>query len=150
MSNDKSFDALDADSDAWTKGDSAKIYNLLEDSYTFSGLPNMAPVDKTSFRMFWLTFRSKVENVGGPPAVSSDFMVLKNSILRELGDYVVESGNWEVRNFGRGVYMTAARNGKIQWKEITMKPWNEERETSNSDENKGKDCIRSLHTFVKK
>eukprot|EP00092_Neocalanus_flemingeri_P068140 GFUD01083221.1.p1 GENE.GFUD01083221.1~~GFUD01083221.1.p1 ORF type:complete len:100 (-),score=33.49 GFUD01083221.1:166-465(-) len=97
--------------------------------------------------MFWVTFRSKIEDVGGPPAVSSDFMVLKNSILRELGDYVVESGNWKVRKFGRGVYMTAAMNGKILWKEITINPWDEEQEISNSDESKGKDRSPSLYTI---
>ena len=84
MANEINFDVLDAYSDGWAKGDSAKIYNLFADSFTFSGMPNMAAVDKVSFKMFWVTLRSKIEEMGGPTAVSSDFMVLKNSIIREV------------------------------------------------------------------
>ena len=42
MANEKNFDVLDAYSDGWAKGDSAKIYNYFSDSFTFSGMPNMS------------------------------------------------------------------------------------------------------------
>ena len=84
MSNDKNFDVLDAYSAGWAKGDAVKIYNLLADSYTFKGFPNMTPVDKENFMTFFFTFRSKVEDMGGPKAVSRDFMVQTNVILREV------------------------------------------------------------------
>merc|ERR1719186_644186 len=96
---------------------------------------------------FFFTFRSKVEDMGGPKAISRDFMVHKNVVLRELGDCVVEAGNWEVTKYGRGVYMNAVKYGKILWTELTMMPWEEENDTTDCD---GKDCIPSLHTFVKK
>eukprot|EP00091_Calanus_sinicus_P020500 TRINITY_DN5626_c0_g1_i4.p1 TRINITY_DN5626_c0_g1~~TRINITY_DN5626_c0_g1_i4.p1 ORF type:complete len:149 (-),score=37.34 TRINITY_DN5626_c0_g1_i4:55-501(-) len=148
MANEKNFDVLDAYSDGWAKGDSAKIYNYFSDSFTFSGMPDMPSIDKVSFKMFWVTFRSKIEDMGGPAAVSGQFMELNNTILRELGDSVVESGTWSVPKFGRGVYMYAARGGEVMWHEITMSPWGEEQ--AGKGESSTKDCISSLHTFVKK
>ena len=90
MANEKNFDVLDAYSDGWAKGDSAKIYNYFSDSFTFSGMPNMAPVDKVSFKMFWVTLRSNIEDMEGPAAVSGQFMELNNTILREVKYLLIE------------------------------------------------------------
>ena len=49
-------------SDGWAKGDSEIISEIVDDQYTFSGLPNMNPIDKANFKMFWVEFRSNVEN----------------------------------------------------------------------------------------
>ena len=101
MANEKNFDVLDAYSDGWAKGDSAKIYNYFSDSFTFSGMPNVAPVDKVSFKMFWVTLRSKIEDMGGPAAVSGQFMDLNNTILREVNYLIIEGKlicflSWEI------------------------------------------------------
>ena len=84
MSVEKSFDALDRYNSGWLKGDSAVIYRELADTYTFSGLPNVETVDKRGFKMFWVNFRSTVEDEGGPKAVSSRFMVLKCAVRKEV------------------------------------------------------------------
>ena len=39
-------------SDGWAKGDSEIISEIVDDQYTFSGLPNMNPIDKANFKMF--------------------------------------------------------------------------------------------------
>merc|ERR1711915_944613 len=86
--NEKNFDALDAYSTAWSNGNVARIYNLLSDRYSLSGLTsppfNTAPVSKESFKVFWASLRSKIEDMGGPTAASGNFMKLSNTILREV------------------------------------------------------------------
>ena len=52
--------ALDIYADGWAKGDSSIIYEVLNDSYKFSGLPNMDPVEKEKFKAFWVDFRSNI------------------------------------------------------------------------------------------
>eukprot|EP00092_Neocalanus_flemingeri_P096001 GFUD01122183.1.p1 GENE.GFUD01122183.1~~GFUD01122183.1.p1 ORF type:complete len:119 (+),score=42.57 GFUD01122183.1:108-464(+) len=113
-------DALDSYSLGWARGDSSIIYKIADDSYTFSGLPNMEPVDKLNFKMFWVNFRSNVEDGGGPKATSSEFMKFKNVIRREVGDALVESGQWEVPGFAAGLYISMARDGRVMWEEATM------------------------------
>ena len=56
-------EALNTYSLGWARGDSAIIYRVVDDSYTFSGLPNMEPIDKINFKMFWEKFRSNMEMV---------------------------------------------------------------------------------------
>ena len=86
--NEKNFDALDAYSTAWSNGNVTRIYNLLSDRYSLSGLTsppsNTAPVSKESFKVFWASLRSKIEDMGGPTAASGNFMQLSNTILREV------------------------------------------------------------------
>ena len=87
LENEKNFDVLDSYSDGWTKGHSTQIFNLLADSYSFSGVPNIpcdVPVDKGNFNLFWTAFRSKIKEVGEP--VDGKFMLLENSILREVNN----------------------------------------------------------------
>ena len=84
MSDTENIQALDTYSLGWARGDSAIIYKIVDDSYTFSGLPNMEPVDKLNFKMFWVNFRSNVEDGGGPQSVSSDFMKFKNVVRRKV------------------------------------------------------------------
>ena len=86
--NEKNFDALDAYSTAWSNGNVTRIYNLLSDRYSLSGLnsppSHTAPVSKESFKVFWASLRSKIEDMGGPTAASGNFMQLTNTILREV------------------------------------------------------------------
>ena len=86
--NEKNFDPLDAYSSAWSNGNVARIYNLLSDRYSLSGLTsppfNTVPVSKESFKVFWASLRSKIEDMGGPTAASGNFMKLSNTILREV------------------------------------------------------------------
>lgn len=117
---DENSQALDTYSVGWAKGDSSIIYEVVDDSYTFSGLPNMDPVDKSNFKMFWKTFRSNVEVGGGPKAASNEFMKFKNIIRRKVLDTLVESGQWSVPGYAEGLYMSMARNGKVMWEEATM------------------------------
>ena len=84
MSNEGNFDVLDTYSEGWANGDSTKMYNAMSDAFTFSGMPNMETVDKMSFKMFFATFRSKIEDMGGPTASSENLMELSNTILREV------------------------------------------------------------------
>jgi hypothetical protein len=53
-------------------------------SYSFSGLPNMDPIDKINFKMFWVNFRSNIEDGGGPKSVSGEFMKFKKIIRRNV------------------------------------------------------------------
>ena len=97
LENEKNFDVLDSYSDGWTKGDSTQISNLLADSYSFSGMPNIpwdGPVDKRNFNIFWTAFRSKVKEMGGP--ADGPFMVLDNSILREVN---IKNKNLKINYF---------------------------------------------------
>merc|ERR1719186_2190191 len=63
--------------------------------------------------MFWVNFRSNIEDGGGPKSVSSEFMKFKNVIRRQVGDSVVESGQWILPGFAEGVYMTEAKDGRL-------------------------------------
>ena len=65
-------------------GDSSVIYEVLNDSYKFSGLPNMDPVEKEKFKDFWVDFRSNIESKGGPKITSDEFMKFKNVIRRKV------------------------------------------------------------------
>ena len=76
----------------WARWDSAIIYRVVDDSYTFSGLPSMEPIDKINFKMFWVNFRSNIEDGGGPKSVSSEFMKFKNVIRRKVRKS--SSKNW--------------------------------------------------------
>ena len=87
MSDQENNDALDTYSLGWTRGDCATILRVVNDTYTFSGMPNMEPVDKINFKMFWVNFRSNIEDGGGPQAVSSKFMQFKNIIRRKVKYY---------------------------------------------------------------
>ena len=84
---DKNKKCLDAYSLGWSRGDCSIILSVAEDTYTFSGLPNMEPVDKINFKMFWVNFRSNIEDGGGPKSVSSEFMKFKNVIRRQVGGH---------------------------------------------------------------
>ena len=75
---------LDTYSLGWAKGDSTIIHRVVDDSYTFSGLPNMEPVDKINFKMFWAKFRMNIEEGGGPAQSSGEFMKFKNVIRRKV------------------------------------------------------------------
>ena len=84
MSDSDNIVALDIYSLGWARGDSAIILRVVDDSYTFSGLPGMEPVAKQDFRGFWVNFRSSIEDGGGPKAVSGEFMKFKNIIRRKV------------------------------------------------------------------
>eukprot|EP00092_Neocalanus_flemingeri_P008363 GFUD01009019.1.p1 GENE.GFUD01009019.1~~GFUD01009019.1.p1 ORF type:complete len:261 (-),score=82.23 GFUD01009019.1:92-874(-) len=118
--SDENVACLDTWGDGWARGDSAIIYRLLDDSYLFSGLPNTEPVDKRNMKMFWVGFRSGIEEAGGPKAVSSNFAKFKNVMRRMVEDTLVESGHWEIAGFGAGLYLCAARDGKVLWEQTSV------------------------------
>ena len=84
MSNDSNFDCLDSYSDGWAKGDSAKMMRYMAATFTFSGMPNMVPVDRNSFEAFWSTFQANVGKIVGPGAGGGKFLEMNNVILREV------------------------------------------------------------------
>ena len=43
-----------------------------------------------------------------------------NNFSFQLGDCVVEGADWSIENFGSGVYVCAARDGKILWEEVSV------------------------------
>ena len=96
MTDTENNTALDTYSLGWVRGDSAIIYRVVGDSYTFSGLPNMEPIDKINFKMFWVNFRSNVEDGAGPKSVSGEFMKFKNVIRRKVSN---SSSNNTENNF---------------------------------------------------
>ena len=38
----------------------------------------------------------------------------------QVGDGIVESGQWEVPGYANGLYMSLAIAGKVMWEEATM------------------------------
>ena len=84
MSDEVNNKVLDTYSMGWAKGDSKIIWEVLDSSYTFSGLPNLEPVDKQHFRMFWVNFRSDIQDGGGPSVASGQFMNFKNVVRRKV------------------------------------------------------------------
>ena len=84
MSNDSNFDCLDSFSDGWAKGDLTQMMRFMADSFTFSGMPNMVPVDRNNFEAFWSTFQANVESRVGPGFGGGMFLKLDNIILREV------------------------------------------------------------------
>jgi len=120
MSDDQNGAALDIWGEGWSRGDSAIIYRVLDDSFTFSGLPNKEAIDKRNFKMYWVGLRATVEETGGPKSVSGHFAILKNTIRRKVDNSVVESGHWEIAGFGAGMYMVAATGGNILWEQVSL------------------------------
>ena len=49
---------LDAYANGWNKGDFALIYEVIDDSYTFSGPLRSDPVGKEDLQAFLMEFRS--------------------------------------------------------------------------------------------
>ena len=40
-------------------------------------------------------------------------------LFMKLVDYVLEAGTWELDGFGKGVYLTAVRDGLVLWNEVS-------------------------------
>ena len=43
-----------------------------------------------------------------------------NMFYFQIGDGIVESGQWEVPGYANGLYMRLAIGGKVMWEEATM------------------------------
>ena len=84
MTDTENNAALNTYSLGWARGDSAIIYQVVDDSYTYSGLTKMEPIDNINFKMFWVNFRSNIEDGGGPKSVSGEFMNFNNVIRRKV------------------------------------------------------------------
>ena len=78
MYEDQNQNSLDTYSLGWSSGDSSITLSVVEDSYAFSGLPNMDPADKINFKLYWVNFRLSIQDGGGPGIASSHFMEFKN------------------------------------------------------------------------
>ena len=85
MHEEQNQNSLDTYALGWSRGDSSIILSVVEDSYAFSGLPKMDPVDKINFKLFWVNFRLTIQDAGGPGIASSHFMEFKNIIRRRVG-----------------------------------------------------------------
>ena len=84
MSDEENNKAFDTYQDGSSKGDSSIMYSVLDDSFTFSGMPGTEPVTKDGWMAFWVGFRASVEAAGGPKIDSTDFMNFKNVIRRKV------------------------------------------------------------------
>ena len=148
--NDINFDALDAYNKAWASGEAEQIYPLLADSYTlrlgedgqivrrvsgFLSTQALLQITKSVFLNEWRNFRKMVEEAGGPKvSQNGNFITTTNAVLREvnrsiflcfsfacqLGNYAVEGADWSIENFATGVYMCAAKDGKILFEEVSV------------------------------
>ena len=81
MSDAENKEALDTYAEGSAKGNSSIFYSVLDDSFTFSGMPDTEPVHKEGYMTFWAEFRASVEAGGGPKIGSTDFMNFKNVIF---------------------------------------------------------------------
>ena len=84
MSDAENKEALDTYAEGSAKGDSSIFYSVLDDSFTFSGMPDREPVNKEGYVTFWAEYRAIVEAAGGPKIDSTDYMNFKNVIRRKV------------------------------------------------------------------
>ena len=76
----------------WKIGDSARIHAVMDDDYKIdTGIPNMEPVPKEAFIVFFGGFRSSIAEQGGPAVDDTHFMDVYGLNRRQLGDLTVES-----------------------------------------------------------
>ena len=79
-----------------------------------------------------------VDGAGGPKtSENGNFIAITNVVQKEvsdalqsflvvvtfalqIGEYAVEGGDWSIENFATGVYISAARDGKILWEEVSV------------------------------
>jgi hypothetical protein len=122
-SNEKSKneEAMDQYVEAWQIGDMRHCLSVLDPSYTFSGVPP-APVPKDEIHKFFIKFRVQAAGAGGPDVKSKDFLRATNVIRKEWveQDALIESANWEIPGYAKGIYHVLVHNGKVMWEQAIV------------------------------
>jgi len=122
-SNEKSKneEAMDQYVEAWQIGDMSHCLSVLDPSYTFSGVPP-APVPKDEIHRFFIKFRVQAAGAGGPDVKSKDFLRATNVIRKEWPeqDALIESANWEIPGYAKGIYHVLVHNGKVMWEQAIV------------------------------
>jgi len=122
-SNEKSRneEAMDQYVEAWQIGDMSHCLSVLDPSYTFSGVPP-APVPKDEIHKFFIKFRVQAAGAGGPDVKSKDFLRATNVIRKEWPeqDALIESANWEIPGYAKGIYHVLVHNGKVMWEQAIV------------------------------
>jgi len=119
--NSKNEEAMDQYVEAWKIGDMSHCLSVLDPSYTFSGVPP-APVPKDEIHKFFIKFRVQASRAGGPDVKSKDFLRATNVIRKEWPeqDALIESANWEIPGYAKGIYHVLVHNGKVMWEQAIV------------------------------
>ena len=103
-------------------------------SYTLSGVSD-SPVAVEELERWFSAFRSEVAAAGGPAVTDTTFMTFTNVIRREVRRWkmggrlivsfqwqgaLLESAQFEICGFARGIYMAVATAGKVQWEQAQI------------------------------
>jgi hypothetical protein len=117
----KNEEAMDQYVEAWQIGDMRHCLSVLDPSYTFSGVPP-APVPKDEIHKFFIKFRVQAAGAGGPDVKSKDFLRATNVIRKEWveQDALIESANWEIPGYAKGIYHVLVHNGKVMWEQAIV------------------------------
>jgi len=117
----KNEKAMDQYVEAWKIGDMSHCLSVLDPSYTFSGVPP-APVPKDEIHKFFIKFRVQAAGAGGPDVKSKDFLRATNVIRKEWPeqDALIESANWEIPGYAKGIYHVLVHNGKVMWEQAIV------------------------------
>merc|ERR1712032_860916 len=59
---------------------------------------------------------------GGPDVKSKDFLRASNVIRKEWPeqDALIESANWEIPGYAKGIYHVLVHNGKVMWEQAIV------------------------------
>jgi len=59
---------------------------------------------------------------GGPDVKSKDFLRATNVIRKEWPgqDALIESANWEIPGYAKGIYHVLVHNGKVMWEQAIV------------------------------
>jgi len=117
----KNEEAMDQYIEAWQIGDMSHCLSVLDPSYTFSGV-SPAPVPKDEIHKFFIKFRVQAAGAGGPDVKSKDFLRATNVIRKEWPeqDALIESANWEIPGYAKGIYHVLVHNGKVMWEQAIV------------------------------
>jgi len=129
-------EVLDKYTEAWQLGDMRPYLSILHPSYTLSGV-SPTPVPRDEIYEFVIKFREQAAAAGGPAVESKDFLRLTNLIrtefsgegmvhfpsslipsrekLAEQEDAMIESANFEIPGFAKGIYHILVHKGKVMW-----------------------------------
>ena len=116
-------DTLDQWRYHWSRGATAEIVKLQNESFTFTfmaGTDNEKVVPHTEFFDFFESFKDQAEAAGGPPNGSTEFMTFRNIILTQMGDTTVEIAGWQVPGFADSTYVVGARNNQLIWARVIV------------------------------
>merc|ERR1712083_1265275 len=81
-----------------------------------------APVPKNEIHKFFIKFMVQAAGAGGPDVKSKDFLRMTNVIRKEwpAQDALIESANWEIPGYAKGIYHVLVHDGKVMWEEAIV------------------------------